>query len=123
VNDLTFYRPAQERLLEIFRDARLVINPEEMTKLHINIHPTAGCEILQVQGSTKIPCLNLGQMHTFFAQIKVLRSVVQEIDLDKQDPIQDQYLSIKNMRVDLENAKSSVLRTFICFQYVPCTVR
>jgi hypothetical protein len=57
----------------------------EITRLSIDIETRKGCELLESIGNQGIPLLDPGQMHTFFARIRVTQSELQDMTLGPDD--------------------------------------
>jgi hypothetical protein len=91
---------------QIIRYARSEPPIDEATNFHLDIRPRFGCSILKIEGTTDIRRLRPGQIHTFFVYIRVDRLQTKEIDLEKNDPLMQNYLDQNNRRQDLLNAKA-----------------
>lgn len=104
-SNLTHYQSAKERIRQVVRYARSEKPLGSICNVHIDLRRRPGCEVLGYEGTVDIPSLRLGQVHTFFAELKVQRSQTEEMDLDSHDPIRDSSLNADNLRQDLKNAK------------------
>jgi hypothetical protein len=104
VNNVTHYQSGPDRIRQIFRYARSEKPLGSMCNVHVDLRRGPGCEVLRYEGSRTLQHLRLGQVHTFFAEIKVVRSQTKELDLDSHDPVRDSTLSANNLMQDLKNA-------------------
>jgi hypothetical protein len=100
------YQSRSESVRKILRYARSKTPAGNNCNIHVDVRRRPGCEVLRYEGSTDVPQLRLGQVHTFFAEIRVQRSQTQEMDLISKDPVRDSILAKHNMRQDLLNAKA-----------------
>lgn len=102
--NLAHYQSAPDRVRQLIRYARLEKPIGMICNLHVDVKRMPGCEVLGYEGSTDISRLRLGQVHTFFAEIRVLRSHTIEMDLERNDPVRDSTLTANNLMQDLRNA-------------------
>lgn len=99
------YQPVADRIRQIVRHSRSEQPLGTVCNVHIDLSRGPGCEVLRYEGTRDITHLRLGQVHTIFAEIKVLRSQTGEMDTKSDDPVRDSMLTANNLRQDLQNAK------------------
>jgi len=100
------YESIPSLIKQIIGYARSEPPVDEATNFHLDIRPRFGCRVVKIEGTTDIRRLRPGQVHTFFVYIRVDRLQTKEIDLDKNDPLMQNYLDQNNRRQDLLNAKA-----------------
>ncbi|KAF2749653.1 hypothetical protein M011DRAFT_475007 [Sporormia fimetaria CBS 119925] len=104
INNHFHYQSASDRVRQIFKHARSEKPLGRICNVHVDLRRRPGCEVLRYEGSKHVMELRLGQVHTFFAEIRVNRSQTTMMDLDSFDPIRDAVLTADNLRQDLRNA-------------------
>lgn len=106
MNNYAHYQSRSESIRKVLRYARSQTPAGRNCNVHIDVRRRPGCEVLKYEGSTDLPHLCLGQIHTFFAEIRVHRSQTQEMDLMSRDPVRDSTLAKSNIKQDLLNARA-----------------
>lgn len=91
------YQCPSNCLRQLFQYARSADAEGAISNIHIDLHPRSGCEVVKCEGSTEVPNLRLGEIHSLFAQIKVVWSEAQEMDLASYAPNRDASLARNNL--------------------------
>lgn len=94
---------ASNRIKRILKNARCEMAVGELTDLSIELRAKDGCEIIQCEGSKDIAQLRLGQLHTFFTRIRVMKKDTRAVDLNSKNPMFNSSLDRKDTRQDLRN--------------------
>jgi hypothetical protein len=105
VSNWAHYQSLSSRIKQIIRDARSAKPLGRISNVHVEIRPNKGCEVVEVEGSSEVGCLRLGQAHSFFVRVRVARSEIQELNLGSSDPILNSSLSGTPLQ-DLRNAQA-----------------
>lgn len=104
VSNWSVYQSVPSRLKRVIKHARSERPAGELTDLSIDIRTREGCEIVRHYGKKDIPCLYLGQIHVYFARIRVTREHTQGVDLESRNPILNSSLDVKTLRQELLNS-------------------
>ncbi|KAH9864429.1 hypothetical protein J1614_010363 [Plenodomus biglobosus] len=91
------------RIKRILKNARCEMAAGELTDLSVEIRAKDGCEIVQCEGSEDVAQLRLGQLHTFFTRIRVIKKDTRAVDLNSKNPMFNSSLDRKDTRQDLRN--------------------
>jgi hypothetical protein len=107
--NITYYNHAHfqsssDRVRQLLRHARSEKPTGMICNVHVDLRRRPGCEVLRCEGSPDIPQLRLGQVHSLFAEVRVIRSITKEMDLESNDPVRDSTLAANNLMQDLKNA-------------------
>ncbi|KAF2853260.1 hypothetical protein T440DRAFT_477076 [Plenodomus tracheiphilus IPT5] len=92
------------RIKRILQNARSEKPVGELTNLSIDVRARDGCELVQCQGSRDVSHLRLGQLHTFFARVRVTKAKTQAVDLESKNPVFNSSLNMKGLRQHVQNA-------------------
>ncbi|KAF2036586.1 hypothetical protein EK21DRAFT_51494 [Setomelanomma holmii] len=104
VSNWRFYQSVPGRIKRILKNARSKAPMGELTDLSIDLRAREGCDIIECFGQKDVPCLRLGQVHTFFARIRVKKEEAKHVDLQSINPVFNSSLDVKGLRQDLQNA-------------------
>jgi hypothetical protein len=103
VSNWDSYQSPHSAMKRIIYQARSERPVGKITRVSIDIETKKGCELLEYIGTQSIPVLHLGQVHTLFARVRVIRSEVQEMMLRSDDDTCDLLLD-EPLRQELEKA-------------------
>jgi hypothetical protein len=104
VSNWCSYQAVPGRIKRILKNARSKSPVGGLTNLSIDMRTRDGCELIECFGRKDVPHLRLGQVHTFFAQVRVDRQKTRRVDLDSINPIFNSSLDVKGLRQELQNA-------------------
>lgn len=105
VSNWAHYQSPSSRIKQIIRDARSEKPLGKITNVHVEIRTKKGCEVVEIEGTSEIGRLRLGQVHSFFVRVHITRSETQELDLEMIDPVLHSSLG-ETLRQDLRNAQA-----------------
>lgn len=92
------------RIKRILKNARSEAPVGEVTDLSIDLRARDGCEIVRCDISRDGTQLRLGQVHTFFARIRVTKAMTRAVDMESKNPVFNSSLDATGSRRDLQNA-------------------
>lgn len=104
-DNMVHFQSPTARVAQILRYGRCQKPFNAVHSIHLDLRRQSGCEVTQIRGSTTLPFLHLGQVHTIFAEIKVDRSEVQEARMGGTEGIRKSSLLAHNFSHDMMVAK------------------
>lgn len=104
VSNWNSYQSLPGRLKLIVNNARSKQPVGDITDVSIDIRAREGCEVLECFGSKDISHLRLGQVHTFFARLRLNKSKTRQVDLESVNPVFNSSLDVNGLRQDLVTA-------------------
>jgi hypothetical protein len=99
-----YYQSLPGHIKRILKNARSENPVGELTDLSIDVRARDGCKLVECFGRKDVPQLRLGQVHSFFAKVRVDRSQTQAADLKSVNPVFNSSLDAKGLRQELQNA-------------------
>ena len=104
ISNWSHFQSLPGRIKRILKCARSVKPVGEITNVCIDVRVKDGCEVVECQGIKDIASLRLGQIHTIFAKVRILRSATKEVDLLSRNPVFNSSLDHKELKQQLQNA-------------------
>jgi hypothetical protein len=103
VSNWSSYQSVPGRIERVLKYARSKKPAGKLTHLTIDVRTKGGCKLVECIGEKDIPCLRLGQVHSFFARIRVDRAETQAIDLESANRVFNSSLDCRGLRQELQN--------------------
>jgi hypothetical protein len=105
VSNWTCYQSIPDRIKQIISQARSERPVGSIEKVHVDLRPKNGCEVLEIDGPTSISTLRSGQAFCFLAHLRVTPAQTQELSGSSRDPLLDHSLDATNLRQELYAAE------------------
>ncbi|KAF2659928.1 hypothetical protein K491DRAFT_122536 [Lophiostoma macrostomum CBS 122681] len=104
VHNLAQYESLSDGGRRLVQYARYKASAGLVHNVFVDLKQENGCEIIQYEGSQRIPVLRLGQTHYFSIEIKVDRSIQKPLSIDSLNPIRLTALDMNKLRAKLHYA-------------------
>jgi hypothetical protein len=105
VSNWTQYQSVPGRIKQIVLQARSEGPVGSIEKVHVDVRPKSGCEVLEIDGPTTMSALKYGQAFCFLARLRVTPAQTQELSESSEDPLLDHSLDATSLRQELYAAE------------------